>query len=498
MATAASAVLIGAFAALPIRAPQLPHAAPAPGRVAAVPTPPARADDSLRAARARRVDSLFVRWNTPETPGAAVAVVHGGEVVHARGYGMASLEHGVPIRPHTVFDIASVSKQFGAFAIALLEAEGRLRLPDDVRKYVPELPDFGPVITIDHLVHHTSGLRDWPGTLRMGGWSYDDVISFEQILRMAQAQKALNFAPGDEFAYSNTGYNVLARVVERISGRSFRQFTEERIFRPLGMTRTHFHDDHREVVRDLAQSYAPDREGGRDYLHVTSNLTALASSSLFTTVEDLARWVRNFETAEVGGPAVIEGMHRRGVLNRGDTIPYAFGQSEGSYRGARTVSHGGSWAGYRSVLTRFPGERFAVIILANTADMNPGGLASRIADIYLGDRLGAAAAQEPRPASPPAERWTPAEAELRQYAGEYRTDELDTSWRVALEDGALVARHFRAGQVRLMPVAKDRFTAPGLGGELTFQRDGRGRLTGFVSNSVRIRNFLFRRVPGPP
>lgn len=460
--------------------------------VASATAAPASARDTLSARRSAEVDKLFAKWHAPDSPGASVLVLHQGRVVHLAGYGMASLEHGVPNRPHTVFDIASVSKQFGAFAIALLEADGRLTLDDDVRKYLPELPDFGTVITIRHLVHHTTGLRDWPGTLRLGGWGFDDVISFEQILRMAYRQTTLNFKPGDEHAYSNTGYNLLAEVVRRISGKTFRQFTDERIFRPLGMTRTHFHDDHREVVRDVAESYAPAGDGG--YQHLTSNLTALGSSSLFTTVEDLAKWVGNFETAAVGGRAAVDGMHRRGVLNRGDTIAYAFGQSEGNYRGAKTYSHGGSWAGYRSVLTRFPAERFAVVILANAADMNPGALGQRIADLYLGDRLGPVTAAQPPAPQPAAAAWRPDEATLREYAGEYRTDELDTSWRLDVRRGELVASHFRVGEVVLGPVAKDSFRAPGLGGDLTFQRDRRGRLTGFVSNSVRIRHFLFRRV----
>ncbi|MGE0554783.1 MAG: serine hydrolase domain-containing protein, partial [Gemmatimonadales bacterium] len=441
---------------------------------------PAAAQAGADSSRASRVDALFARWHSPDSPGASVVVIHDGKVVLRKGYGMASLEQGVPNRPHTVFDIASVSKQFGAFAIALLEADGKLAFTDDVRTYVPELPDFGQVITIDHLLHHTSGLRDWPGTLRMGGWRYDDVISFDQILRMAFAQQRLNFTPGDDYAYSNTGYNVLAEVVQRVSKQSFREFTSERIFRPLGMTSTHFHDDHREVVRNLADSYAPDRDGNRGYLRVTSNLTALASSSLFTTVEDLAKWVGNFETAEVGGRAVIEGSHRRGILNSGDTIPYALGQSVGSYRGARTVSHGGSWAGYRSTLTRFPDQRFAVMILANTADMNPGRLGYQIADLYLGDRLGeVVAADRPEPQSPPAASWTPTAAELGGYTGEYRSDELDTSWHLRLVGGRLVASHFRIGDTPVAPVAKDRFNAPALGGELTFQSDQRGRITGF-------------------
>lgn len=439
-----------------------------------------------------RVDALFQRWHTPESPGAAVLITQNGEVVHARGYGMANLAYGVPIGPRTVFDIASVSKQFGAMAILLLEAEGRLRLDDDVRTHIPELPDFGHTITLRHLVHHTSGLRDWPGTLRMAGWSFDDVISFDQILRMARHQRELNFAPGSAYAYSNTGYNLLAEVVQRVTGRSFRDWTDERIFRPLGMRDTHFHDDHAMIVPNLAESYRPAGDG--TWRRATDNLTALASSSLFTTIEDLALWVANFDHPIVGGPAVVARSHERGVLTTGDTIAYAFGQGIGSYRGLRTVSHTGSWAGYRSVLLRFPGERFGVIILANAADMNPSALGHRIADIYLADRLEPVPALSPASPPPTSLRpWQPTAADLAHYPGRYASGELDTAWDVEVVEGQLVARHFRTGAVRLTALEPDRFRAT-VFGELVFLRDGTGTVVAFTANSDRIRQLRFDRV----
>jgi CubicO group peptidase (beta-lactamase class C family) len=427
-----------------------------------------------------------------------VLVVSGGETAHARGYGMANLEHGVPIRPDTVFDIASVSKQFGAMAVALLEAEGRLSLDDDVRKHIPELPDFGRRITIRHLVHHTSGIRDWPGTLGIGGWNFQDVISFEQILRMAYHQRDLNFAPGDVYAYSNTGYNLLAEIVARVSGRSFRQFTGERIFRPLGMADTHFHDDHTEVVPRRAESYRPGPDGRPR--HVVNSLTALGSSSLFTTVNDVAKWIANFhgDAPAVGGPAVIARLHEQGVLNSGERIAYAFGQSVGQYRGARTVSHTGSWAGYRSVLTRFPEQGFAVAILANTADMNPAAIANQIADIYLADALGPApAAGAGRRGGGPAAGtpWRPTTAEFEAYAGVYRSAELQTSYELIVRDGQLIARHFRTGDAMLRPgTSPDVFQGQPFG-QVRFARDERGAVVAFTANSDRVRALRFDRVP---
>ncbi|HUF49793.1 MAG TPA: serine hydrolase domain-containing protein [Longimicrobiales bacterium] len=440
-----------------------------------------------------RVDELFRQWDTRTTPGAAVLVLQRGVAVHAQGYGMADLEHGVAIDTRTVFDIASVSKQFGAMAIALLEAEGRLTLDDDVRRHLPELHDFGAVITIRHLVHHTSGIRDWPGTLRIAGWDYQDVLSYDQILRMAFAQRELNFRPGTEYAYSNTGYNLLAEIVRRVSGRSFREFTEERIFRPLGMRDTHFHDDHTMIVPRRAASYRRTADG--TYRHVPNNLTALGSSSLFTTVEDLARWVANFGAGTVGGARVVARTHQRGVLARGDTIAYAFGQSVGTYRGVPSVSHTGSWAGYRTILQRFPQHDLAIIILANTAEINTTMLAQRIADSYLGTAAAPAAVTAPvtRAADAPAPpRWTPSADELHQLAGTYTSAELMTAWSLTVRDGRLVAAHFRAGDVPLQPTTRDRFQA-GLFGEMRFERDAAGRVTGFTANAERVRGLRFLR-----
>ena len=204
--------------------------------------------------RTSGVDAVFADI-LAEGPGAAVIVMEDGQVVHRAGYGMAQLDHGIPISPDTVFDIASVSKQFGAMAALLLEADGKLDFDADVRTYVPELPSFGHTITVRHLVHHTSGIRDWPHVMALAGMEMSDVISFEKIIRMLLQQKSINFPPGSEYAYSNTGYNLLALIIERTSGTSFREFTTERIFKPLGMTNTHFSDDYNEVVPRRAESY---------------------------------------------------------------------------------------------------------------------------------------------------------------------------------------------------------------------------------------------------
>src|SRR5579862_9812223 len=212
------------------------------------------------------VDALFTTWDQSGAPGAALAVVEDGQIVYTRGYGMANLEYAVPITPSTIFHVASISKQFTSFAINLLALEGRLSLDDDIRTHFPEFGDFGKTITLRHLRHHTSGLRDQWDLLQLAGWRMEDVITEQDILDLAWKQRDLNFAPGAEHLYCNTGYTLLAVIVKRVAGQSLREFAQERIFAPLGMTNTHFHDDHRMVVPNRAYSYAL-REGGEGFEH---------------------------------------------------------------------------------------------------------------------------------------------------------------------------------------------------------------------------------------
>ena len=327
-----------------------------------------------------KIDVLFQEWNTDTTPGVAIGVIQDGELVFSKGYGMANLEHKIPITPNSVFDIASVSKQFCAFSIAMLADEGSIALDDDIRKYIPEVPDFGHTITIRHLVHHISGIRDWPMTLRVGGWQFDEVISMDQILHMVETQQDLNFVPGAEYSYSNTGYNLLAEVIARVTGQSFREWTDENIFKPLEMNNTHFHDDHHEIVPKRVQGFYQE---GNLFKMMSNNLMALGSSSLFTTVEDLSKWAINFETGAVGGQKVLNQVHERGILNNGDTIAYAFGHSIGEYKNFKRISHSGGWAGFRTYLVRFPTESLSIVLLSNYASFNPGGKSFELADLFL-------------------------------------------------------------------------------------------------------------------
>jgi CubicO group peptidase (beta-lactamase class C family) len=331
------------------------------------------------------VDQLFAQWSRSGTPGASIAVIENGKITYSKGYGSANLEYGVPNTPATVFHLASVSKQFTAFAIYLLAQDGKLSLDDDVRKYVPKLHDFGKVITIRQLLHHTSGMRDQWELLALAGWRLDDEITDDDVARLLFQQTELNFTPGDQFLYSNSGYTLLAMVVKQVSGKTLPEFAKERIFDPLGMSHTHFQNNYGVVVKDRAYSYGRQPDGRYHYVALT--YSTVGPSSLFSTVGDLARWDENFYTGEVGGPALLAQMQEKGKLNTGMDIGYASGLFIGKYRGLNMVEHSGGDAAYRTNILRFPDQHFSVVLLANAGDVRPATLSFKIADIYLKDRL---------------------------------------------------------------------------------------------------------------
>jgi Beta-lactamase len=352
----------------------------------------------------------------------------------------------------------------------MLAQQGKLSLDDDVRKYVSEVPDFGERITIRHLIHHASGLRDQWSLLEMAGWREDDVITEGDILDLISRQKALNFKPGDEHLYSNTGYTLLAVIVKRISGQSLRDFADANIFKPLGMTRTHFHDDHSMIVKDRTSAYQP-RAGGELKVSIPV-FDTYGATSLFTTVEDMAKWDQNFVDKKVGGEAVIGQMLTPGVLNSGKKLPYAFGLSIGEYKGLKTVGHGGSDAGYRADFVRFPDQRFSVVCLCNLSTANPSMLTRRVADIYLADQL----KQEPlkpKPAAPvTASTEKPTEQELAAKAGVYTERKTETTVRLEMKDGKLTA--VMGPGFPLVPLTKERFQVLGAPATVTFEGAANG------------------------
>ena len=415
---------------------------------------------------AKRLDDLFQTWAQPGTPGAAVSVIQHGKLVFEKGYGLANLEYDIPVTPQTVYHVASVSKQFTAMALVLLEQEGKLSLADDVHKYLPELPDYGHPVTLRQLLQHTSGIRDQWQTLALAGWRLDDVITQQQILGLLFRQKELNFTPGTAHLYSNGGYTLAAEVVARVSGKPFPDFCQERIFGPLAMTRTHFHQDHHRIVHDRAYSY---EKSGGGYQASPLNYANVGATSLFTTASDLVRWLDNFREPEVGGRAAIDRLQEHAVLANGKKIDYALGLSIGRYRGLKTVSHGGGDAGYRSYVLWFPEQELGIAVVSGLASFDSGGTANKVADAFLGDKMTPEAAKAPqRPAPPTPRQYITLEPRaLDQYVGHYKLNG-GLGAEIRKKDGKLVAGVPGQGTAELHPLATNRFFIEQLNGEIEF------------------------------
>lgn len=435
---------------------------------------------------------MFLGSDQLPGPGAAVAVMKDGKIIFSKGYGYADLESDRKITPTTIFHVASVSKQFTAFAIAMLVDQGKLSLNDDIRKYLPEMHDFGTPITINHLVHHTSGLRDQWNLLMMAGWRLDDVITMDQIMRIVSKQRELNFKPGEEFVYCNTGFTLMAEIVKRVTGQTLNEWTKASVFEPLGMTNTFFYDDHERVVPNRAYSYFKDGRTGEFKKSVLSYANA-GATSLFTTVEDLNVWALNFETMKVGNANVMKMMHEPFILNKGDTTDYAMGQSIGKFRGVKSVNHSGGDAGFRSFLVRFPDQHVSIAVASNYAQFGPGGLAFAEANIVLGDAL----EPEKEPVITPEEprnepAFDPKTQNLSDYTGSYFSDELETRYSFDVKNDTLVSHHQRHNDFKLNPRSADTFNMNFLG-TVAFTRGKNGKVDGFKASSGRVRNLVFRR-----
>ena len=329
------------------------------------------------------IDALFAGWDRPDGPGCVVGVIEHGRFLHQRGYGSANLDTGTPITPQTVFRVASLSKQFTAACVALLAEAGELSLDDDVCRFVPELPGWETAVTLRHLIHHTSGWPDYLDLMEQTGVSDADPYTNEDVLALLGQQTALNFSPGTEHSYSNTGYFLLGEVIRRVSGQTLRQFAQAHIFTPLGMQHTHFHDDHTEVVSDLAIGYAPNPSGG--FAVNMTNLDLVGDGGLLTTIGDLRLWDQNYYDNRLGrgGPALIELLQRAGRLDNGRSIPYAFGLELGKHRDYPIIRHSGTFVGYRAEMMHFPQQQLTIIILANLSTIEATALAQQVAHLYF-------------------------------------------------------------------------------------------------------------------
>lgn len=344
-----------------------------------------------RDARALRVDSVFQRFDRTDSPGCSVGVYQDGRILYARGYGMASLELGVALSPRSVLDVGSISKQFTAMSILMLQKEGKLSLDDPLRKYFPEMPPYADKITLRRALSQTSGLRDIYGLMSQTGRTFagDTIDALRLITRSAEP----NYTPGERYLYTNSGWILAAQIVYRLTGKTIAQFAAERIFQPLGMHDTRYVADHTEIVPNLAESYAPRPGGGFREARSSYDGAIMGAGAIHISIEDFGRWLNNYDSAVVGGRDIIETMMTPMKLNdgrlamSGPTEAYAIGLNVGTLRGLRVESHGGVWAGYRGQFYRFPDQHFAVATFCNLTTSGPDSLARKVAAIYLADRM---------------------------------------------------------------------------------------------------------------
>lgn len=439
-----------------------------------------------------RVDEIFREFDSARSPGCAVGVARAGEPILKRAWGMADLEHRVANEPGTIFEAGSVSKQFTVAAVVLLALDGALSLDDDVRDHVPELPDYGETITLRHLITHTSGLRDWGHVAALSGWGRPErTHDHDHVVDIASRQSALNFMPGEAYSYSNTGYNLLAIIVERVTDQSFARFSQERLFEPLGLHHTQWRDDYRRIVPGRASAYSPSENGfaiDRPIEHVHGN------GGLLTTVDDLLRWNEHLRTGTLGAQFMNE-MHTRGILNDGEEIHYAGGLQFGEQNGVERISHTGATSGYRAYLALFPEEELSVALLCNTSNANPGGLGGQVAGVFLPD-----VPDEEEPASQESETgeevqlWEPTAQELQAYVGTYHSDDAEATLTVVEEDGELFVLRRPAARFALTP-GEAEGTFQGSLGEIRFIQDQAGAPASQLSVAqARVHDMRFVRV----
>jgi CubicO group peptidase (beta-lactamase class C family) len=452
-----------------------------------------------------KVDALFERWDRLDSPGAALGIFQDGRIVYARGYGAANLEYNIPISPQTVFRVGSVSKQFTAMCIALLAEQGKLSVNDDLRQLLPEMHAFIPPVTIRHLIHHTSGIRDYLVLQALAGRSGGYFYTSPEVIDLLARQRGLNFKPGDRYSYSNSGYFLLAEIIGRASDMKPRAFAKKYIFDPLGMSSTHFHDDLNEIVKNRASGYMPVTEGGFK-IHMTQ-LDMIGDGGIYTTVEDFFKWDQNFYTNKLGKKtrALINLVTTPARLNNGTAIDYAFGLVISKYKGLKTISHGGSFVGYKAHYIQFPEQKFSVVILSNLGSFEPDGIVMKIADVYLADQFTESTEKDEveedlSPQTKPTIK-TLSTAALADFVGTYYSDELDATAILKMKDDNLVMKLGRHESF-VEAISTDGFfttyvndDAYSLGTlRIDFKRDENRGVVGFVMQADEIRNLEFKKI----
>jgi len=431
-------------------------------------------------AGAERGFEKFTKAYVAPAPGCAAAVSLNGQTVFEKAFGLADMEFNVPNTPQTIFESGSVAKQFTAAAIVLLQQDGKLSLDDPVKKYIPELPDYGAPLTIRHLLNHTSGIRDWGTVMTLTGAGRGDrVISQDLALDVITHQRALDFTPGSEYSYSNSGYNLLAIIVERVSKQKFSAFLDERLFKPLGMKNSSLRDDYQRIVPGRAQAYA--RQGAGPWRLNMPFMNVYGNGGMLTTVGDWIKWNAMLDSRSLGAP-LVEAMETRGVLNDGRKITYALGLEVAMYKGLKDVSHGGATAGYQTFLARYPDNKVSIAVMCNGTSPGAGGIAAGITDEIFG----------PYPETPKSEPVKVSEDELKKFVGIWRNEKTHAPARFVIDNGVA-----RWGGARLVPMGGGQFAFGG--NQLKFAFDGAGNPISAetVDSDKEVRRFVAEKVWTP-
>jgi CubicO group peptidase (beta-lactamase class C family) len=439
-----------------------------------------------------RLDELFKEWNKPGSPGAALGIIGQGKFLYTKGYGMADLEHDIPITDATIFYIGSVSKQFVTMCILLLEEQGKLVLDDRVQKYLPDFPEYGAPLTIRHFIHHTSGVRDNLTLWGLAGNDYLDHIDKEEMYQLIRRQKELNFNPGDRFLYSNSCYFMLGLIIEKVSGESLNDFAQKNIFKPLGMLNSFFLDDNTRIIRNRAFSYHQEKGSFKNQL---MRYDLVGSGGVYSNVRDLFLWDQNFYRNRLGkgSQSLIDKMHTEGLLNNGKSSGYAFAVSNGTYRGVKTVSHGGALASYRSYLMRFPDQNTSIIILANATPIDIYSILLGVVDIVLEKDLAPVPVKEKSAQvnhSKEEEKFIV--ADVQPFTGSYYSEELDVHYQLTGKDSQLYYSIKWQKPVALHPSKPDLFNSDD-GISLKFERNKQNQVTGFRVYAGRVTDLKFTK-----
>jgi CubicO group peptidase (beta-lactamase class C family) len=445
-----------------------------------------------------KINKLFEKYNNVNSPGVAVTVIKDGKVIHNKGYGIANLEYGIPITPTTVFHIGSVSKQFTAFAILLLESQGKLSLNDFIGIYLEDLPEFKNRIKIKHLLHHTSGLREIETLQQIAGITTADQIGSDALYNLIKNQKDLNFIPGEELEYTNTGYFLLAKIVEKVTGNNFSDWTSVNIFVPLEMNRTVFYDDCTVIINNRAYPYWNFED---ELIKGILSYSYVGPTSVMTTGEDMTKWLMNFSDIKVGNYEIINRMlSETDTLNSGEPIDYGYGIGVTDYKGLKVVLHSGHDAAYRAADLYFPEYKMGIALLSNYYSINPMHSGFEIADIILKDFI----EEETVTSNEEEERaegqeytkaYNLSPDELSEFQGNYVCNELGIQYNLTVRNDTLIAKFWRNQEVILSVLQSDSFEGDAYWfRNLKFIRDDNKKIEGFSLSAGRVRNLMFKRV----